>query len=403
MNAPPLSDLRVLDLSHQYAGGLAACLLADLGAQVVVVEHPRGSPMRTMLPQKDGESLWWKVVGRGKRGITLDLSTPRGRELSLRLASQFDVLIENFRPGTMERWGLGPDDLATVCDRLVMLRISGFGQNGPLRERPGFGTVAEAMSGFAHLNGRPMDPPVFPSTTLADGVAGTFGALGVLAALTASPGRDARGVQVVDMALFEGLFRLIPTQLPTFDQLGIAPKRPGNFLGSHGVLRNLYETADGVYFVVSAIGQAPISRIIEAAEATDLVERLPDVLQNGDPDVFEAFLGQADDVVTAWAHGNQWADVSAALTETGAAFQRVYDAQDITNDPHFQARGDLLRVADAKLGSILMAGVVPKFPGRRLDVRSAGPELGEHNDQIYSELLGLTASDLSELREAAVI
>ena len=282
MSEPPiLQGLRVLDLSHQYSGALAGSMLADLGADVVAVEHPRGSPLRTMLPQSKGQSLWWKVVARGKKAITLDLSQPAGRSLLLRLASQSQIVIENFRPGTLERWMIGPDQLSIVCKRLVLLRISGFGQTGPLRDRAGFGTVAEAMSGFANLNGFPDGPPVFPSTTLADGVAAVFGCFGVVAALWAQQNAAAEGVQVVDTALFEPLFRLVPTQIPAFDLLGIVAKRPGNFLGSHGVLRNLYSTRDSEYFVISAVGEIPIARALEAAGATELTARLTSAIRGG--------------------------------------------------------------------------------------------------------------------------
>ncbi|MDE3074049.1 MAG: CoA transferase, partial [Chloroflexota bacterium] len=225
----PLVGLRVLDLSHQYSGALTACLLADLGAEVIAVEHPGGSPIRTMLPKKDGESLWWKVLQRGKKAITLNLSTERGRELMLRLARRSEVMVENFRPGTLERWRIGPKDLEAEGVSLILLRTSGFGQTGPDSGRPGFGTVAEAMSGFAYLNGFPDGPPVFPSVSLADGVAATFGAFGLMAALCARlRGQDGTGVQVVDVALFEGLFRLVPTQVQGYDLLGYVPKRPGN-------------------------------------------------------------------------------------------------------------------------------------------------------------------------------
>lgn len=386
-----------------YSGGLAAGLLADLGADVIVVEHPSGgSPMRTMLPQKDGESLWWKVVGRGKRGVTIDLSTMTGQALVRRLGERVDVVVENFRPGTLERWQLGPDDFAATCGRLVMLRISGYGQTGPMRDHPGYGTIAEAMSGFAHLNGTADQPPVFPSVALADGVAATFGALGIVAALLHQLRTASEGVQVVDMALFEGLFRLIPVQLPAYDQLGVAMKRPGNFLGSHGVLRNLYLTSDDVPFCVSAVGREPIRRILSAAGLRDLATRVDTAIETGG-DYFERFLEVADRAVNAWAAEHDWLTVEGRLAGTGAVFQRVYDARDIDMDLHYRARDDVILVQDQVLGQIAMAGVIPKFPGLEHRVRRAGPALGEDTDQVFRQLLGLSSAEVDALRHDGVV
>lgn len=383
-----LGDLTVLDLSHQFAGAFAACLLADLGADVTVVEHPNGSPMRTMLPQVETESLWWKAMARGKRVMTLDLHEPRDRDIVLRLAARADVVVENFRPGTLERWGLGPKDLERAGSRAVMLRISGFGQTGPYRDRPGYGTIAEAISGFAHLNGEPDGPPMFPSATLADGATGLFGAFGVMAAVFDRLKRDRTEVQVVDAALYGSLFRLIPTQVLVYDQLGEIPIRPGNFLGSHGVLRNLYECQDGTYFCLSAIGDAPIRRILRAARATELERELGEALEPASERDFGGFLIECDAAVAEWARNRTWDEVSQRLREQDAVFQRVYDVADIVADPHYDARGDLQAVPDERLGPILMPAPFPKFPGREHHVAHAGPARGQHTDEILRELDG---------------
>lgn len=358
--------------------------------------------MRTMLPQKDGESLWWKVMSRGKRAVTINLSTEAGQNLVKRLAPSANILIENFRPGTLERWGLGPDDLADVCEDLVMLRVSGYGQTGPMRERPGYGTVAEAMTGFAHLNGSPEEPPTFPSVSLADGVAGTFGALGALAAVIHQKNHPNRGVQVVDVALFEALFRLIPVQIPAYDQLGISMKRPGNFLGSHGVLRNLYATSDGIYFCVSAIGHEPIRRILLGVGATDLAAELDDAIAASGSS-FESFLERADRRVGEWAAQTSWHDVAEQLEGSGAVFQRIYDAAAIVEDEQYNARDDLVRVPDESLGSVLMPGVVPKFPGLQHQVRHAGSRTGRHTHEVLQELLSLSADEIATLRAQGAI
>lgn len=403
LGAPVLAGVKVLDLSQHYSGALAACLLADLGADVVAVEHPKGNPMRTMLPQKDGESLWWKVTARGKRVVTLDLSKPEGAELALQMAQQVDVVVENFRPGTLERWGLGPEQLSERCDSLVMLRISGFGQTGPMRNRPGFGTAAEAISGFAHLNGDADGSPMFPSTTLADGVAGTFGAFGVMAMLVNQLRDPKPGVHVVDTALFETLFRIVPVQIAMYDQLGVAPKRPGNYLGSHGVLRNLYLTADDTYFAVSAIGEKPMRRILDAAGADKLSEEVAVAIAAGEAEAFEEFLSRANAAVAAWAASEKWETVSARLSDSGAVFQRVYDAADIVEEPVFVERDDIISVPDDQLGPIRMQGVVPKFPGHAHQVKHAGPARGQHTAEIYREMLNLDAHEIERLRQRGIV
>lgn len=403
--APPLlAGLRVLDLSHQYSGALSASLLADLGADVISVEHPVKSSIRTMLPRKGEHSMWWKVIQRGKRLVTLNLGTPRGREIALEMARQADVICENFRPGTLEKWGLGPADLEKAGVSVVMLRISGFGQSGPLSRRPGFGTIAEAISGFAHLNGEPDGSPMFPSTTLADGVAATFGAFGIMAALWSRVhSRTTTGVEVVDMALFEGLFRIIPTQIAGHHQLGEAPLRPGNKLTSHGVLRNLYRSKDQRWFVVSAVGPAPIRRILVAADARPQVQRIDDGVMVGDPAEVVRFLDECDALVTRWAAEHDYPELERLLAAADAVYQLVYSAEEIVADPHFQARDDLIEVPDEALGPIRMQGVVPKFPKRTHVVRRAGPQRGADNAEVYAELLGMDENTLKQLHEDGIV
>ncbi|MBB5158917.1 CaiB/BaiF CoA transferase family protein [Saccharopolyspora phatthalungensis] len=399
----PLTGLKVLDLAHQYAGALAGSMLADFGADVVAVEHPDGNMVRTMLPLKDGTSLWWKVAGRGKRAITLRLSTPEGREIALRLARDADVIIENFRPGTLERWGLGPEELQAAGARAVMLRISGFGQTGQYRTRPGFGSVAEAMSGFTHLTGMPDGPPVFPSTTLADGVTGTFGCLGAMAALVGKlRGVAPEGVQVVDASLVESMFRIIPTQVIGYDQLGIVPHRPGNFIGSHGVLRNLYRSSDEVWFTASAVGAATIRRILTAVEATDLIDRIETVLASRDRDTLEGFFSTADKRVVAWAAKHTYQEIEAALLVNGVVYERVYDVKAIFDDQFFIERRNIIEVPDSELGLVRMQGIAPKLPNYDLTVTHAGPARGHDTDEVLGEL-GLSAEDITRLRDRHVL
>jgi crotonobetainyl-CoA:carnitine CoA-transferase CaiB-like acyl-CoA transferase len=402
---PILSGLRVLDLAHQYSGALAAGLLADLGADVIAVEHPTKSPIRTMLPRKGDDSLWWKVIQRGKRLITLNINTPQGRELVLELARQVDVITENFRPGTLERWGLGPADLEAAGIDVVMMRISGFGQTGPESSRPGFGTIAEAISGFAQLNGEPDGPPTFPSTTLADGVAATFGAFGIMAALYGrAKGTAPKGVEVVDMALFEGLLRIIPTQIAAYDQLGEVPVRPGNKLTSHGVLRNLFHSRDGRWFVISAVGSAVVRRVMLAADAPEMVARVEaGVMENAPQAEVIAFLDECDALLTEWAAAHDYATLAAKLQAADATFQPVYAANDIVADEHIRAREDLIEVPDPVHGPILMQGVVPKFPRRAHPVSHAGRDRGTDNVEIFRDLLGLDEEALKELQDDGIV
>ena len=401
---PLLGGLRVLDLSHQYSGALAAGFLADLGADVISVEHPVKSPIRTMLPRKDEHSMWWKVIQRGKRVITLNISTPRGRELVLTLARQADVICENFRPGTLERWGLGPDELEREGVNVVMLRISGFGQTGPLRTRPGFGTIAEAMSGFANLNGEPDGPPTFPSTTLADGVAATFGAFGIMAALWSRVHNDASdGVEVVDVALFEGLFRLIPTQVAANSVMGLNPTRPGNNLTSHGVLRDLFRSRDGRWFVVAGVGPVAIARILLAAGLQPLHDRVENGIMTEDPTVVKEFLDVCVARLHEWAGEHDYGELETQLNGADVVYQTIYDVEDIVKDSQFQARGDLIDVPDNSLGNIRMQGVVPKFPRRTHEVRWAGRDRGADNQEIFGELLNLDDSEIKELRSNGLI
>jgi crotonobetainyl-CoA:carnitine CoA-transferase CaiB-like acyl-CoA transferase len=401
---PILSGLRVLDLSHQYSGALSASLLADLGADVISVEHPTKASIRTMLPRKGEHSMWWKVIQRGKRLVTLNLGTERGRELALDLARQADVICENFRPGTLEKWKLGPADLEAAGVSVVMLRISGFGQSGPQSRRPGFGTIAEAISGFAHLNGEPDGPPTFPSTTLADGVAATFGAFGIMSALWSRAfNRQTTGVEVVDVALFEGLFRIIPTQIAGYDQIGQVPLRPGNKLTSHGVLRNLYRSRDGRWFVISAVGPAPIRRILVAIDSEPHQRRVDDGVMMGEPSEVMRFLDECDELVQSWADARDYAEIADLLGRADAVYQLVYSAEDIVADPQFQARGDIIEVPDDDLGPIRMQGVVPKFPTRTHSVRRAGPGRGTDNAEVFGELLGLDEKALKQLHADGIV
>jgi formyl-CoA transferase len=259
------------------------------------------------------------------------------------------------------------------------------------------------MSGFAHMNGYPDGPPTFPSTTLADGVASVWGVVGVLAALVGKLRGNSSGVEVADVALFEGLFRIIPTQIPTYQQLGKVQSRPGNYLGDHGVLRNVYGSRDGRYLAISSVGPQAIRRILVGAKADALIAIIDQGVMNS-PDVHtvETFLGQCNEHLLAWAAARDYAELTADLSAAGAVFSPVYSAADIVKDEHYQARGDLPLVPDKDLGPIMMQGVVPKFHGRRQDIAHAGQAAGTNNEEVFGAL-GLSAEELAELKAQRVI
>lgn len=401
---PILAGLRVLDLGHQYAAANCGAILADLGADVVSIEHPGGNAIRTMLPKKDGHSMWWKVAQRGKKYISLKLSTPQGRDIFLKMVKDFDVLIENFRPGTLEKWGLGPQELEDAGANLAMVRISGYGQTGPYRERPGFGTAAEAMSGFAHMNGFPDGPPTFPSTTLADGVASLWAVIGALATRlnkTCDPSNS--GVEVIDVALFEALFRIVPTQISTLQQTGVVQMRPGNYLGDHGVLRNTYRSRDGHYYITAAVGPDTMRRVLVAAQAEELIGVIDaGIMLEDDTQTIQDFLWRCNTHLIAWSAERDFVALEADLKAAGAVYSTVYSAAEIMADPHYQARGDLVTLQDPELGPLTMQGIVPKFPARDHAIRHAGGPRGLDNEAFYARL-NIGAAEIEQLKRDGVM
>ncbi|GAA3521161.1 CoA transferase [Aeromicrobium panaciterrae] len=403
-----LAGLRVLDLSHHYSAAFAGVLLADLGADVTVVESPDGNVLRGMLPRKGDIPLWTSIVERNKANVSLKLSHPEARELFLQLVADFDVVIENFRPGTLERWGLGPEDLRAAGADVVMLRVSGYGQTGPRSPRPGFGGAAEAMSGLSQMTGPEGGAPILLSTAIADGVAGAFGIIGVLAALWQRANR--RGprdlgqgdVEVVDIALFEAMFRLIPTQVIEYDQCGTVAGRAGS-VREHGVIRNIYRTKDDVHFCVSSVGERAVRRTLEAIGSVPLLTLLDEgVLGTGEKKVVQ-FIDDCDRALAQWASSLPFAEVEAGLDQSGVVHERVFTVADIVVDEHYLARNDVVTIEDPHLGQLRMPGIVPKFSGFDHQVRHAGRAIGADNAEIYGKRLGLSESRLGELRDAGVI
>ncbi|CAL9396403.1 Succinyl-CoA--L-malate CoA-transferase beta subunit [Streptomyces sp. enrichment culture] len=392
----PLSGLRVLDLATLFAGPLAATLLGDFGAEVVKVEHPaKPDPSRGHGPSKDGVGLWWKMLGRNKRAITLDLSRPGGRRTLLRLAATADVIVENFRPGTLERWDLGWDELSAVNPRLVLARVTGFGQFGPYAHRPGFGTLAEAMSGFAAMTGEPDAPPTLPPFGLADSIAGLATAYAVLTALAA---RDRTGEgQVVDMALIEPILTMLGPQPIWYDQLGHVQPRTGN-RSQNNAPRNTYRTADGTWVAVSTSAQSVAERVMRLVGRPDLT---------GEP-WFATGAGRArhadvlDEAVGGWIARRTRADVLVAFEEAEAAVAPVQDVRDVMADPQYRALGTITTVDDPELGPLRMQNVLFRLSATPGAIRWAGRPHGADTEEVLTEL-GLSRTDVKALREEGAV
>ena len=396
MTARPLAGLRVVEAATLFAAPLAGMLLADFGAEVIKIEHPsRPDPARGHGPGKDGIGLWFKSLARNKRLMTLDLSRPEGAALFLRLAERADVVLENFRPGTLERWGVGWSELSAVNPRLVLARVSGFGQSGPYAARPGFGTLAEAMSGFAALNGEPDDPPLLPPFALADGVAGLATAFSVLVALRA---RDATGRgQVVDTSLVEPLLALLGPQVTAYDLLGELQPRTGN-RSTHTAPRNVYRTADGKWVAVAASANSIAERVLRLVGRPELVEE--DWFGSGSGRA--AHVEEIDAAVSGWIAARPRDEVLRAFEAAEAAIAPIYDASDIVADPHLAAVGAVRLVDDDELGPLRLVNVISRLSETPGQIEWTGREHGRDTAAVLREL-GLDDAGVQQLRENRIV
>jgi crotonobetainyl-CoA:carnitine CoA-transferase CaiB-like acyl-CoA transferase len=394
----PLQGLRVLDAGNMIAGPLAATQLADFGADVIKIELPgAGDSMRHWAPMKEGRSLWWKVIGRNKRLITLALSKPRGQELFKELVRDTDVLIENFKPGTFERWGLGFDVLSQTNPRLIMVRVSGFGQTGPYSKRGGYGTIAEAFSGIPSFTGFPDRPPTLPGFPLADSTASTFAAMSAMFAIYNRDHGDGKG-QVIDVSLYEPLFRLVESQVIGYDQLGIVKQRQGNRLAEDSP-RNTYLTRDGRWVGISASSQRTFERLAEAIGLPELITD-PRFVDNTSRCANDVAL---DEIIAAWFKERDCPDVMALFEKSDVVAGPVLDIRDIVADPQYAARQNIVSVPDDDFGSVRMQGVVPRFIGTPGEVRHSGRALGADNEAVYKGLLKLGDDEFDRLQAEEVI
>ena len=401
MSAPtrkPLDGVKVIDIATLGAGPWMATRMADFGADVIKVEHPSaGDPLRGIGWADAGVPLWWKVDARNKRVMTANLSLPAGKEILLRLVRDADVLVENFRPGTLERWGLGYDVLSEVNPRLVLLRVTGYGQDGPYAGRPGFGTLAEAMSGWAHLNGFPENPPTLPPMALGDAVTSILGAFAVMTALYE---RDANGGgvgQVIDISILESLFSLIGQQATLYDRLGVVMGRTGNRF-PFVTPRNVYECKDGRYVALAASTPAIFERTMRAIGRPELIDD-PNFAGN------TARLERADEmeqIVADWMILHTQAEVIEIFDAHQAGIAPVYDIAQIFADPHVAARGMIVEIDDEELGPTRVPNVVPRFSRTPGEVRHLGPTPGKHTDEVLASL-GYAPDEIAMLRESGVV
>ncbi|CAG9174966.1 CaiB/BaiF CoA transferase family protein [Cupriavidus pinatubonensis] len=401
-NAPqdrgPLAGVRILDMATVVAGPFSATLCGDMGAEVVKLELPDGSdPLRSLAPVKDDVPLYWKVTNRGKRGITLDVRTEAGRELFLRMLGEFDVLVENFRTGTLARWGLDLATLHAANPRLIVLRLTGFGQTGPYAARPGFARIFEAMSGLTNLAGTEESGPMHMNFPIGDMIAGLFGAFAISTAIAERRANPELRGREIDLAATEALFRLLEPLAVEHEQLGVVRQRAGN-RATYTAPSNMYRTADGVWMTLVASSDATFRRLAEAMDQPQL-PLSPDFAVNA---ARIRNLERLDALIAAWFAARDADAVSAALERCDVPFSKVFTIADVMADAQMQARSAVIRMPDPDVGSVPAPCVVPRFGGYQPPAPRTGPATGEHNDEFYTEL-GLGKDDLARLARDGVI
>lgn len=392
----PLSGYRVIELGQLLAGPFAGALLAYFGAEVIKIEPPgKGDPLRNWRVVRDGTSLWWRSLGRNKKCITLDLKTARGRQLAKQLIDGADVVIENFRPGVMEAWELGPEQFKQSNPGLVYTRISGYGQTGPYANRPGFASVCEGISGFRYLNGFPGEAPVRPNLSIGDSIAGLHAAFGVALALLS---RQSSGVgQVVDVALYEAMFNLLEAVVPEYDGAGII-REPSGTTVTGIVPTNTYRCADGKYVVIGGNGDSIFKRLMLAAGRPDLAEDSRCADNAGRVQCEQ----EIDSALSAWCRELPSAELLALLAEQRVPAGPIYHAGDMLADPHFNARG-LFEQVEINGEPLKIPAMIPRLSETPGNTNWPGSEVGSHNAEVLGELLGLDEAALQQLKAEGVI
>jgi formyl-CoA transferase len=393
----PLRDLRVLELGTLLAGPFCGQLLGDLGAEVIKIEPPgQGDPMRVWGRQAAGEpSLWWPVIARNKKAITLDLRQEAGQALLRELVGRTDFLLENFRPGTLEKWGLGWEQLAAINPRLIMIRVSGYGQTGPYARRAGFGAIGEAMGGLRYVVGDPSTPPSRVGISIGDALAAVFACIGALAALHH---REQSGAgQVVDSAIYEAVLAMMESLVTEYDQTGRIRERTGAILPNVAP-SNVYPTADGLV-LIAANQDTVFRRLCEAMQRPELADDARYVSHQARG----ANQQELDALVGHWTSGQTTAAVLELMERHGVPAGQIYRAPEMLEDAHFAAREAIVRVTHPQFGSIRMQNVAPKLSATPGGIRAPSPELGQHNDEVYLGLLGLARDRYAALRAARVI
>ncbi len=395
----PLEGVRVVEMGSLLAGPFCGQLLADFGADVIKVEPPgKGDPMREWgRHRKEGHTLWWPIIARNKKSVTLNLREGEGQDLAKRLVETADVLVENFRPGTMERWGLGYEDLSEINPGLVMVRVSGYGQTGPYRHQAGFGSIGEAMGGIRHVTGFPDRPPPRVGISLGDSLAATFGALGAMTALYNRETHSGKG-QVVDVGIYEAVLALMESTIPEYALTGHIRGRTGAIL-PFVAPSNTYPTSDGDYVVIGANADTVFGRFAKAIGHPEWAESERYATHSARGENQE----ELDELISAWTRERTTEEVIEVMREASVPAGKLFTAEDMLSDEHYVARENVIEVEDPDIGPFPMQNVVPRLTDTPGMVRWTGPKLGQHNDEIYGKVLGLGEEEREGLRERGII
>jgi succinyl-CoA---D-citramalate CoA-transferase len=395
----PLEGVRVVEMGSLLAGPFCGQLLGDFGAEVIKVEPPgKGDPMREWgRHRKEGHTLWWPIIARNKKSVTLNLREAEGQDLARKLIETADVLVENFRPGTMERWGLGYEELSEINPGLIMVRVSGYGQTGPYKDQAGFGSIGEAMGGIRHVTGFPDRPPPRVGISLGDSLAATFGALGAVAALYNRDARGGRG-QVVDVAIYEAVLALMESTIPEYALTGHIRGRTGAIL-PFVAPSNTYPTSDGDYVVIGANADTVFGRFAKALGHPEWAESERYATHNARGENQE----ELDELISTWTRERSAEEVLEVMREASVPAGKLFTAEDMLSDEHYAARENIVEVEDSDIGPFPMQNVVPRLsetPGR---VRWTGPKLGQDNHEVFRDALGMSEEELDGLRERGIV